>query len=129
MSEIKGVAVRFPAGVLDALDAEAKRRGVSRNALIVERCSLPDGGASMARPAPAPKPTPAARAPAPPAPPAPKVEQARQALATAEASAAHLGKVKVADVVKSTGYVPAKWGDNRAAPGSRLKQRGPGSRG
>lgn len=39
MTDRKGVLVRFPADVLADLDAEAKRSGKARMAIIVERCA------------------------------------------------------------------------------------------
>lgn len=74
------VLVTFPAEVLADLDAEAKRRGVARLAVIIERCSRGDGGAVVpAEPTPKRGPTTIAK------------PAARAILAKAEANASHLG--------------------------------------
>lgn len=88
MGDTKGVLVKFPAAILASLDGEAKRRGVARLVVILERCAR-EGGAD----APAILPT-APRGPTTVAAPvrrAASVAPAKAILAKAEERAAHLG--------------------------------------
>lgn len=134
---------RLDAGALARLDAWAAAAGVSRSVAVARllRSALGGDDAGAADPAPTPRPAPAARTvvvepvkrtaavTAHPKPIPAKTVDARAVLAAAEREAAHLarprpkgpraGAAKASD--DDIGYTPAAWGENRAAPGSRLK--------
>lgn len=123
------VHVRMPSAVLARLDAEAKRRGMNRTALIIERCEG-EGGAPVAvsaapKVAPMVKAAPAAapiqaRTPAPKGEPG-KLDAAKLALANAEERSAHLARTKAG--VEGKGY-SVQVGPVAPPPGSRLKGAG-----
>lgn len=123
------VTGRLDGDTLAQLDAWAKAHRLGRSPAVAHllRIALSgEGGAFTVDDAPAPRPAPARSAtvvtPAKRERAAAPAIDARKVLAEAEAKAAHLAHPKAkASKDDDIGYVPAGWGENRAAPGSRLK--------